>query len=141
MVFEDNHLALHKNTFHVLDGEAEFAVGRLSLVVAISGGAKSILLKFVEKALQSSEVKHAFSAAAAPFCKKLGKQCWYSAQGSNLEGLITHAKKSNDPIGLRTIHEELGHTVSKLGQRDKDKFLPSQANSYLSCSKFITQFF
>ena len=133
LVFEDNHLALLKNTFHVLDGEAEFGVARLSLIVAISGGAKSILLGFVEGVLKSQEVTQAFSLAEDASIKNLGKFTWYSSQGSNLEGLIAHAKKANDPIGLRTIHEEVGHTICKLGKNEKDKLLPTQVSPLLLC--------
>ena len=60
LAFEDNHLTMLKNTFHVVDGEAEFGVARLSLIVAISGGSKSSLLGMVESIIKSEEVAQAF---------------------------------------------------------------------------------
>ena len=45
----------------------------------------------------------------------------------HIEGIIKHAKAASESMGLRTVHEEVGHTVSKLGKNDKDKLLPTQA--------------
>ena len=50
----------------------------LSLLVAISGGAKSIIMRYVESTLLSDEVKQAFSVARGSWCKELAKLNWYS---------------------------------------------------------------
>jgi hypothetical protein len=127
--FEDNHMALVRKCFRTVDGEATYPFGRMSLLVAISGGAKSVLMRSVESVLKSDEVSQSFGHAKGAWCKSLAKYEWYSSQGANLEGIIKHAKQSNDPIGLRSIHEEVSQTVARLGQNAKDKLQPSQVIS------------
>jgi hypothetical protein len=125
-VFEDNHLGLLRNVFAVRDGPASFAVGRLSLLNAISGGSKSPLLKMTEKILQSNRVSQACSDAPGEWCRALKYYNFYSTQGSNYEGLLAHAQKENAPIGIMTKHEELADTMSKIGCPTKDKLMPRQ---------------
>ena len=62
-LFEDNHIALLRNTFCLIDGSARYSAGRLSLVAASSGASKSPLFGTVNDVLTSDEVKAAFSSA------------------------------------------------------------------------------
>ena len=101
-------------------------MARLSLLVAISGGSKSPFLKMTERVLKSTEVRQAFADALNVTCRPLQQYEFYSAQGSNLEGLLAHAKKHNAPVGIMSKHEEVADTVSKLGQPAKDKLQPRQ---------------
>ena len=79
-----------------------------------------------ERVLKSTEVRQAFADALNVACHPLQQYEFYSAQGSNLEGLLAHAKKHNAPVGIMSKHEEVADTVSKLGQPAKDKLQPRQ---------------
>lgn len=125
-LFEDNHLGLLHHKFTVRDGGAAWPAGRLSLMVAISGGSKSPFIKMTERVLKSANVKQAFADAVVVACRPLRNYGFYSTQGSNLEGLLKHAGKSNVPVGIMSKHEELADTMSKLGVPAKDKLQPRQ---------------
>ena len=101
--------------------------GALHLVgVSISGSAKGIILKVMEDVLKSETVQQAFQTAPRAFCAKLKDYAFYSTQGANLEGWLTHAKGANEPIGLLVKTEEIGTGVCKLGVPAKDKPQPAQ---------------
>ena len=141
--FEDNHLSLVRNCFRLCQngGEVKFPVARWSLLVASSGGGKSPLLTLVENVLKSPRVASSFENARNLWVKPLGKYSWYSAQGSNLEGMLAHASKDNVPIGLRKIHEEVADTIGAIGSGDTDKLRVTQvirvANPSLAAGKLL----
>ena len=96
-------------------GEVKFPVARWTLLVAMSGAGKSPLMSMVQEVLEAPEVKASFGCARNAWLKPLEKYSWFSALGSNYEGILAHAAKDNDPIGLRRVHEEIAHTVSPIG--------------------------
>ena len=79
------------------------------------------LVALVQEVLKSAEVRASFGAARHGWVKPLGKYTWLSSLGSNCEGILAHAAKDNEPIGLRRVHEEIAQTVSPLGTADGDK--------------------
>ena len=114
MPFEDNHLGLLRTSFKTYDGNAPFSLGRLTLLVAISGGRKSVLMKFAENVFKSEKVKKAFGCTVQACFKRLSTYDFCSAAGANLEGLLEHAKKENEPAGLPSIQKENVDAVAKL---------------------------
>ena len=69
-------------------------------------------------------MKQSFELAEQAVYKKMATYACHSNQGANYEGVLEHAKKANDPCGLRAIHEEVADTVSRIGGTDKDKLRP-----------------
>ena len=139
--FEDNHLALVHKTFRMSEdgGEITFPVARWSLLVANSGAGKSPLMGLVQKVLKAPAVQASFGSARSAWLQPLERYSWYSAQGSNLEGILAHAAKDNDPVGLRRVHDEISQTIASVGGSDGDKIRPSQvillANPQLDAGK------
>lgn len=108
--YEGNLLHFLRTTAYVADEDAKYTQGRLSCVVTISGGAKSVLLKFFHDDWLSDEVTLALSTARSNDLVRMRLRDRGTTQGSNLEGLFDDAVKWNEPIGLRSFQEELGDT-------------------------------
>ena len=131
--FEENHLFLLRNTFRVKDEEALYGMGSLALLIAITGGGKSIVLEMAEKVLVDPKVKEALKTAKNPAVRKMSDMDLVTSCRFNLEGLLEEAKKRNEPAGIRSIHEEIGDSMSKFGAAmDKDKLRPRDVITILN---------
>ena len=60
--FKDNHLALMRNTFRVVESGSRYALGRFLLVDVISGGGKSVVMEFSFSTIKHEEVIQGFQA-------------------------------------------------------------------------------
>ena len=73
----------------------------------MTGAGKSPLMTMVQEVLKAPEVKASFGSARKAWLKPLEKYSWFSALGSIYEGILAHAAKDNDPIGVRRVHEKI----------------------------------
>ena len=82
-----------------------------------------------------------FGAARNGWVKPLDKYTWLTSLGSNHDGVLAHAAKDNDSIGIKRVHEEIVQTVSPLGTADGDKLRTGQvsqvANPSLDTGKLL----